>query len=213
MIAFFFHFLVLFFFKCPFIIFFFFLFVCVFVWWYVLQWAPSSVSTLVVCCRTSVCSARPRSTRGSVALSSPKFSSSSTRDRNYQGRTQQSYSSHQQSCFNQRRFFLFLLLIDFLFEMLNFIHHIIQLQLRRMMFLILKELVPLSDNVIIMVSSLLKDMTGNVDAHRSNALRCLCRVIDVCNFIIVYFSSFINHSLFFSFNHSLLSFSKQSLSC
>lgn len=52
------------------------------------------------------------------------------------------------------------------------------LQLRRMMFLLLKELIPISDNVIIMTSSLLKDITGNVNAYRSNAMRCLCRVTD-----------------------------------
>eukprot|EP00727_Mastigamoeba_balamuthi_P007460 m51a1_g3334 putative coatomer subunit gamma-like (888) ;mRNA; f:379003-382858 len=50
--------------------------------------------------------------------------------------------------------------------------------LRRAMFLILKELVPLADNVIMMVSSLSKDITGKVDGFRSNAIRVLTRITD-----------------------------------
>ncbi|KAH9616187.1 hypothetical protein KSS87_001916 [Heliosperma pusillum] len=50
--------------------------------------------------------------------------------------------------------------------------------LRRMVYLIIKELSPSSDEVIIVTSSLMKDMNGKTDMYRANAIRVLCRITD-----------------------------------
>ncbi|RZC67029.1 hypothetical protein C5167_010725 [Papaver somniferum] len=50
--------------------------------------------------------------------------------------------------------------------------------LRRMVYLIIKELSPSSDEVIIVTSSLMKDMNSKSDMYRANAIRVLCRIID-----------------------------------
>ncbi|KAL4437499.1 hypothetical protein ABPG77_003480 [Micractinium sp. CCAP 211/92] len=50
--------------------------------------------------------------------------------------------------------------------------------LRRMVYLIIKEIIPSSDEVIIITSSLMKDMNSSNDLYRSNAIRVLCRIID-----------------------------------
>ena len=46
------------------------------------------------------------------------------------------------------------------------------------MHLLLKELVPMTDSAIIIVSSLTKDLTSNVETYRSNAIRLLSRIGD-----------------------------------
>ncbi|EOA29493.1 hypothetical protein CARUB_v10012945mg [Capsella rubella] len=50
--------------------------------------------------------------------------------------------------------------------------------LRRMVYLIIKELSPSSDEVIIVTSSLMKDMNSKIDMYRANAIRVLCQIID-----------------------------------
>lgn len=50
--------------------------------------------------------------------------------------------------------------------------------LRRMVYLILKEICPASDEVIIVTSSLMKDMNSNTDLYRSNSIRVLSKIID-----------------------------------
>lgn len=50
--------------------------------------------------------------------------------------------------------------------------------LRRMVYLCIKELSSLAQDVIIVTSSLTKDMTGNEDFYRSAAIRALCSVTD-----------------------------------
>ncbi|XP_010526924.1 PREDICTED: coatomer subunit gamma [Tarenaya hassleriana] len=50
--------------------------------------------------------------------------------------------------------------------------------LRRMVYLIIKELSPSSDEVIIVTSSLMKDMNSKIDMYRANAIRVLSRIID-----------------------------------
>eukprot|EP01113_Clastostelium_recurvatum_P003606 TRINITY_DN1157_c0_g1_i1.p1 TRINITY_DN1157_c0_g1~~TRINITY_DN1157_c0_g1_i1.p1 ORF type:complete len:887 (+),score=324.88 TRINITY_DN1157_c0_g1_i1:90-2750(+) len=50
--------------------------------------------------------------------------------------------------------------------------------LRRMMFLMLKELSTMSDDVIIVISSLTKDIISKVDLYRANAIRVLARIAD-----------------------------------
>lgn len=50
--------------------------------------------------------------------------------------------------------------------------------LRRMVYLLVKEFVADPDEVIIIISSLMKDMNSPVDLYRSNSLRVLCSLID-----------------------------------
>ncbi|KAF9676007.1 hypothetical protein SADUNF_Sadunf09G0093500 [Salix dunnii] len=52
------------------------------------------------------------------------------------------------------------------------------LGLRRMVYLIIKELSPSSDEVIIVTSSLMKDMNSKTDMYRANAIRVLCQITD-----------------------------------
>ncbi|XP_031392812.1 coatomer subunit gamma [Punica granatum] len=52
------------------------------------------------------------------------------------------------------------------------------LGLRRMVYLMIKELSPSSDEVIIVTSSLMKDMNSKTDMYRANAIRVLCRITD-----------------------------------
>jgi hypothetical protein len=47
-----------------------------------------------------------------------------------------------------------------------------------MVYLVIKEIIPSSDEVIIITSSLMKDMNSNNDLYRANAIRVLCRIID-----------------------------------
>ncbi|KAL9248490.1 Coatomer subunit gamma-like protein [Drosera capensis] len=50
--------------------------------------------------------------------------------------------------------------------------------LRRMVYLIIKELSPSSDEVIIVTSSLMKDMNSKNDMYKANAIRVLCRITE-----------------------------------
>ncbi|KAL7125366.1 hypothetical protein ABFS83_14G112700 [Erythranthe nasuta] len=50
--------------------------------------------------------------------------------------------------------------------------------LRRMVYLMIKEISPSADEVIIVTSSLMKDMNSRTDMYRANAIRVLCRIID-----------------------------------
>lgn len=50
--------------------------------------------------------------------------------------------------------------------------------LRRMVYLCIKDICPSSDEVIIVTSSLMKDMNSKTDLYRSNAVRVLCNIID-----------------------------------
>uniref|UniRef100_A0ACD5XIH9 Uncharacterized protein n=1 Tax=Avena sativa TaxID=4498 RepID=A0ACD5XIH9_AVESA len=50
--------------------------------------------------------------------------------------------------------------------------------LRRLVYLMIKELSPSSDEVFIVTSSLMKDMNSKTDMYRANAIRVLCRIID-----------------------------------
>jgi coatomer protein complex subunit gamma len=53
-------------------------------------------------------------------------------------------------------------------------------QLRRMVYLALRELAPLAeqDHIIIVIASLTKDMNDSNEIYRANAIRVLCRIID-----------------------------------
>ena len=49
--------------------------------------------------------------------------------------------------------------------------------LRRLVFLALKELSPMADSVIIVISSLTKDMNSPIDMYRAHAIRVLCKIL------------------------------------
>lgn len=52
--------------------------------------------------------------------------------------------------------------------------------LRQMVYLAIKELTPLADDVIMVTASIMKDMQPNVEViYRPNAIRALSRVVDV----------------------------------
>ena len=51
--------------------------------------------------------------------------------------------------------------------------------LRRLVYLGIKELAGVADDVIIVTSSLTKDMTGKEDLYRAAAIRALCCITDV----------------------------------
>lgn len=51
--------------------------------------------------------------------------------------------------------------------------------LRRMVYLGIKELSHIAEDVIIVTSSLTKDMTGKEDLYRGAAIRALCTITDV----------------------------------
>ncbi|XP_022952523.1 coatomer subunit gamma [Cucurbita moschata] len=50
--------------------------------------------------------------------------------------------------------------------------------LRRMVYLMIKEISPSADEVIIVTSSLMKDMNSKTDMYRANSIRVLCRITD-----------------------------------
>mmetsp|Transcript_28720 Transcript_28720/g.80856 ORF Transcript_28720/g.80856 Transcript_28720/m.80856 type:complete len:893 (+) Transcript_28720:167-2845(+) len=50
--------------------------------------------------------------------------------------------------------------------------------LRRMVYLVIKDICPGADEVIIVTSSLMKDMNSKTDLYRSNAIRVLCQITD-----------------------------------
>lgn len=51
--------------------------------------------------------------------------------------------------------------------------------LRRMVYLGIKELSGIAEDVIIVTSSLTKDMTGKEDLYRAAAIRALCSITDI----------------------------------
>ena len=50
--------------------------------------------------------------------------------------------------------------------------------LRRLVYLGIKELSGIAEDVIIVTSSLTKDMTGKEDSYRAAAIRALCTITD-----------------------------------
>jgi coatomer protein complex subunit gamma len=47
-----------------------------------------------------------------------------------------------------------------------------------MVYLVIKDVCPSADEVIIITSSLMKDMNSKTDLYRSNAIRVLCSITD-----------------------------------
>ena len=57
-----------------------------------------------------------------------------------------------------------------------------QSALRQMVYLAIKELALTAEDVIMVTASIMKDMQPNSEViYRPNAVRALCRIIDVCN--------------------------------
>ena len=57
----------------------------------------------------------------------------------------------------------------------------IQSSLRQMVYLVIKELSSVAEDVIMVTSSIMKDMQPNLEViYRPNAIRALARIIDVC---------------------------------
>ena len=53
--------------------------------------------------------------------------------------------------------------------------------LRQAVYLAIKELATTAEDVIMVTSSIMKDMQPNSEViYRPNAIRALCRIIDVC---------------------------------
>jgi hypothetical protein len=58
----------------------------------------------------------------------------------------------------------------------------IQSALRQMVYLAIKELAGTAEDVIMVTSSIMKDMQPNSEViYRPNSIRALCRIIDVCS--------------------------------
>lgn len=57
------------------------------------------------------------------------------------------------------------------------------LVLRRMTYLVLKELTPLAESVLIIIASLSKDMSSPVENYRANAIRVLCGILTDINML------------------------------
>jgi hypothetical protein len=58
---------------------------------------------------------------------------------------------------------------------------LVQSALRQMVYLAIKELATTSEDVIMVTSSIMKDMQPNSEViYRPNSIRALCRIIDVC---------------------------------
>jgi coatomer protein complex subunit gamma len=56
----------------------------------------------------------------------------------------------------------------------------LQSALRQMVYLVIKELSHIAEDVIMVTSSIMKDMQPNLEViYRPNAIRALCRVTDV----------------------------------
>lgn len=54
--------------------------------------------------------------------------------------------------------------------------------LRQMVHLVIKELANSAEDIIMVTSTIMKDTGGSTDAiYRPNAIRALCRIIDVCS--------------------------------
>ena len=55
-----------------------------------------------------------------------------------------------------------------------------QVALRQMVYIVIKELSTIAEDVIMVTSSIMKDMQSNLDVvYRPNAIRALARIIDV----------------------------------
>ena len=55
--------------------------------------------------------------------------------------------------------------------------------LRQMVHLVIKELAPSAEDIIMVTSTIMKDTGGSTDAiYRPNAVRALCRIIDVSDY-------------------------------
>ena len=49
-----------------------------------------------------------------------------------------------------------------------------------MVHLVIKELANSAEDIIMVTSTIMKDTGGSTDIYRPNAIRALCRIMDVC---------------------------------
>ncbi len=69
------------------------------------------------------------------------------------------------------------------FHSLTRLRRVSQGALRQMVYLAIKELAVTAEDVIMVTSSIMKDMQPNSEViYRPNAIRALCRIIDVRSF-------------------------------
>lgn len=68
--------------------------------------------------------------------------------------------------------------------------------LRRMVYLGIKELSAIAEDLIIVTSSLTKDMTGKEDLYRAAAIRALCSITDVSISCVVHWDIKLQESCF-----------------
>ena len=62
-------------------------------------------------------------------------------------------------------------------------HEALQSALRQAVYLAIKELAPYANDVIMVTSSIMKDMSAPADViYRPNSIRALCHIIDVRSF-------------------------------
>ena len=70
-----------------------------------------------------------------------------------------------------------------------------------MVYLVIKELSTVAEDVIMVTSSLMKDMQPKSElTYRANAIRALCKIIDVSKYALVFFVTF------YRYTHNLLLF-------
>ena len=66
--------------------------------------------------------------------------------------------------------------------------NLLQSALRQAVYLAIKELATTAEDVIMVTSSIMKDMQPNSEViYRPNAIRALCRIIDVCPSILAFY--------------------------
>ena len=106
----------------------------------------------------------------------------------------------------QRRSFLSCIMIRGVFI------HFPQSALRQAVYLAIKELSVTAEDVIMVTSSIMKDMQPNSEViYRPNAIRALCKIIDVCIFFLSCFPA-VSHIIGFrspQWHKALNAFSKR----
>ena len=71
-----------------------------------------------------------------------------------------------------------------------------QSALRQAVYLAIKELATTAEDVIMVTSSIMKDMQANSDViYRPNAIRALCRIIDVCTHRLLYLFAYSDYGI------------------
>jgi len=83
------------------------------------------------------------------------------------------------------------LIINIIFNLISYFYFSIlnknQIPLRQMVYLTIKELSSIAEDVIMVTSSLVKDINSTSETiYRANAIRALCKITDVCTSKYIY---------------------------